>query len=246
MRSNKAIAQKTIRFLKTHWILFTALLLITSMQSLMMLLIELGNQIMTTGFEQSQWVHPDDRVLVQAIPASVFWHYIQQHHAKLSLRFGHWLGQMLVFQLPLVMLYIGLGRWRQWQHDFALMLWAWPIATPFVGFAIYRRQAPTRQQFLRYLGIGIGFIGLGSFAFAPHVMLQFIGQFLTFLFVAIWFMISGVMFALLYTFTVLLGDLGMSGEIEREGLSYSIAVIGYFELFWFSLFLKQRLQRRSA
>ncbi len=38
----------------------------------------------------------------------------------------------------------------------------------------------------------------------------------------------------------------MSGEIEREGLSYGMAVLGYFELFWFSLFLKRRLPRTTA
>ncbi len=245
MRSIAAIVPKFKKLLKAHWILLAALLFIASMQSIMMLLTELGNQIMATRFEQSQWVHPDDRVLVQEIPSSVFWHYIQQHHTPLSLRFVHWVGQMLSFQLPLVMVYIGLGRWQKWQSYFTLMLWAWPIATPFVGFAIYRRQTPTWQKFLRYLGIGIGFIGLGIFAFAPHVMLQFIGQLLAFLLAAIWFLIGGVVFGLIYIFTILTGSIGMSGEIEREGLSYGMAVLGYFELFWLGLFLKQRLQRRS-
>jgi hypothetical protein len=225
--------------------LFAALLFIATMQSLMMLLTELGNQIMTTGFEQSQWVHPSDRVLVQEIPASVFWHYIQQHHERLSLHFAYWVGQMLSFQLPLVMLYIGLGRWRQWQNYFTLMLWAWPIATPFVTFSIYRHQTPMRQQFLRYLAIGLGFVGLIIFAFVPQIVLQLIGQMLAFLFVATLFTICGVVFGLTYIFTVLTGNIGMSGEIEREGLSYGMAVLGYFELFWFGLWLKQRLRRRS-
>jgi hypothetical protein len=60
---------------------------------------------------------------------------------------------------------------------------------------------------------------------------------------AVCFMLSGMTFALIYTFTVLSGHIGMSGEMEREGLSYGLAVLGYFELFWFALFLTQYLRR---
>jgi hypothetical protein len=123
------------------------------------------------------------------------------------------------------------------------MLWAWPIATPFVGFAIYRSQTPTWQRFLRYLGIGMGFVGLGIFAVAPQGVIRSIGYLLAFLVAAVCFMLSGMTFALIYTFTVLSGNIGLSGEMEREGLSYGLAVLGYFELFWFGLFLTQYFRR---
>jgi hypothetical protein len=246
MRANPALLPKFKRFCKTHWMLFTALLCVVSMQSLMMLLTEIGESIMTTGFEQSQWVHPVDRVLVQEIPSSVFWHYIQQEHGSLSRRFAYWVGKMLSVQFPLVLSYIGLGRWRKWQQSFALMLWAWPIATPFVGFTIYRHQTPTRQKFLVYLSITINCLGISCFALATDTTLQVIGQVLTFLVAAIWFMLCGTIYALIHAPFVLSGRMGMVGEADREGLSYGLAVIGYFELFWIGLWLKQRLHKRST
>jgi hypothetical protein len=243
MRPRSNLAPNFIRFVKAHWILLAAFSFTVSMQSIMMLLPELGSQITKAGFDESQWTYHRTGVLIEAIPSVVFWHYIQQHSVQVSLSFGGYMGLLLGLQLPMVVMNLALGRRRKLQHYFTLMLWAWPIATPFVAFQIYRHQTPTRQQFLRYLGLGLGLIGLGIFAFAPQLVLQFIGYCLVCPIAAISFMIGGVMFALIYTFTVPFGAIGMSGEVEREGLSYGLAVIGYFELFWFGWFITQRFHR---
>jgi hypothetical protein len=246
MPSLSTLALKFIRFLQAHWILLAAFIFIVSMQSLMMLLPDLGSQITRAGFDESQWTYHRTGVLIEAIPAAVFWHYIQQHYVQVSLSFSGCMGLLLSLQLPMVVMNLALGHRRKVQHYFTLMLWAWPIATPFVAFVIYRHQTPTRQQFLRYLGIGIGLISLGIVAFAPQTALQFIGYCLVCLIAAIGFMMGGVVFALTYTFTVPFGAIGMSGEMEREGLSYGLAVLGYFELFWFGLFITRRFRRLKA
>jgi hypothetical protein len=239
----RSVSNLALRLIQSHGFLWSALFFTVTMQSIMLLLSEIGSQIMATGFEESQWVYHRTGLFVETIPTAVFWHYIQRHYGQIGLGFSRWLGLLLGFQLPLVVMYLSLARWRKRQRYFTLMLWAWPIATPFVGFAIYRCQTPARQQFLRYLGIGIGFVGLGVFAVAPQGMVQWIGYFLAFLLAAIVFIMSGMVCALTYIFTVLSGQIGMSGEMEREGLSYGLAVLGYFELFWVGLFLRQNFRR---
>jgi hypothetical protein len=243
MRSVSNLALRLTRLIQSHGFLLSGLFFTITMQSIMWLLAEIGSQIMAQGFDQSQWVYHRSGVLVETIPTAVFWHYIQQHYVQISRGFGGWVILLLGLQLPLVVMYLGLARWRRWQRYFTLMLWAWPIATPFVGFAIYCSQTPTWQRFLRYLGIGIGFVGLGIFAVAPQGVIRSIGYFLAFLLAAVFFMLGGMTLALTYTFTVLSGHIGMSGEMEREGLSYGLAVLGYFELFWFGLFLTQYFRR---
>jgi hypothetical protein len=208
------------------------------MQSAMMLLIDLGDQIIKTEFARSQWIHPADRVLVQAIPAPVFWSYIHQHQPQTLNQFGQKLQQILGLQLPLVLVYIRLIRWRKWQRYFTLMLWAWPIATPWVALSIYRSQSSQVQKVLRYLGLFFTLIALSFFTAQPQTALQAIWHLISFLVAAIWFSISGIIFACIHTITVLSGNIGMDGEMDREGLSYGLAAIGYFELFWLSLFLK--------
>ncbi len=231
------------RLVKVHGFLLSALFFTATMQSIMLLLPEIGSQIIATGFDESQWVYHRTGVMIETIPTTVFWHYIQQYYIPVSLGFSWRIVFLLLLQLPMVVMYLGLACWRKRQRYFTLMLWAWPIATPFVGLAIYRCQTPARQQFLHYLGIGIGFVGLAVFAVVPQGMMQWIGYFLAFLLAAVCFIMSGMVFALTYIFTVLSGQIGMSGEMEREGLSYGLAVLGYFELFWFGLFLTQYFRR---
>jgi uncharacterized RDD family membrane protein YckC len=72
-----------------------------------------------------------------------------------------------------------------------------------------------------------------------------IGNLVALIITAIWFSICGVFLACFYTITVLFGNIGMSGEMEREGIAYWLAAIGYFELFWFSLSLKHGYNQKS-
>jgi hypothetical protein len=243
MRPVSNLVLRLTRLIQSHGFLLAAFFFTVTMQSIMVLLADIGRQIMAQGFDQSQWVYHRSGLLVETISTAVFWHYIQEHSVQISRGFGGWVVLLLGLQFPLVGMYLVLARWRKWQRYFTLMLWAWPIATPFVGFSIYRSQTPTRQQFLRYLGIGIGFVGLGIFAVMPQQMIRSIGYFLAFLLAVVFFTPMSMALALSYTFMVFSGNIGMSGEMEREGLSYGLAVLGYFELFWFGLFLTQNFRR---
>jgi hypothetical protein len=183
------------------------------------------------------------------LPSAIVWSYIDQHKAAII---GLWLGKLLtllVFQLPLVALYVGLGRRRRWQNNLALLLWAWPIVTPLSLWNIYRALSPQQRQILRAIGIGLGFMGILVFAFFPHQVINAIPLALSYLvglpLLGTWFACAGVFMAGIQTFSLLSGNLGFSGEWEREGLSYFVALLGYFELLWFGLWLYPYLIRCS-
>lgn len=233
--------------LTTHWFTLAWFVFIAFMQSLMLVLSDVHRKIIAAKFGESQWIWHRTGLFVETLPSAVVWQYIDQHKAAII---GNWIGGLptvLILQFPLVAFYMGLSQRRRWQNCLALMLWAWPIVTPLIIWNNYRALSPLQRQRLRAIGIGLGFIGLIIFAFFPHQVIHAIPLALGYLIgiplLGTWFAGAGVFMAGIQTFSLLSGNLGFSGEWEREGLSYFVSLLGYFELLWFGLWLYPYLIR---